>query len=129
MQQLTNVLVVDDSPTMRMLIGFALGRYTGCRVREAGNGVEALEAVERQLPDLMVVDINMPEMNGLELIAAVRRDHAAEQLPIVVITTEGSDADIRKGFQAGANEYLVKPFQPHKLHAIIDRMLERDALS
>jgi two-component system, chemotaxis family, chemotaxis protein CheY len=128
MEKLTNVLVVDDSPTMRMLIAFSLGRYNGCRVREAGNGVEAVEAVERQLPDLMVVDINMPEMNGLELIQALRRTHPADDLPIVVITTEGSDSDIRKGFQAGANEYLVKPFQPHKLHAIIDRMLERDAV-
>lgn len=123
--QLCDVLVVDDSPTMRMLIAFALGKYWGCEIRQAGNGVEALEACSQKKPDLMVVDINMPEMNGLELIAAVRTGVLCPKVPIVVITTEGSDDDIRRGMQAGATEYLVKPFQPHKLHGIIDRMFER----
>lgn len=122
---LNSVLVVDDSPTMRMLIVFSLSRYVGCTVEHAGNGVEALEVIARNKPDLMVADINMPEMNGLELIKKVREIHPKAALPIVVITTEGSDEDIRKGFQAGATEYLVKPFQPHKLHAIVDRLLDR----
>jgi len=120
--QLKDVIVVDDSKTMRMLISFALGKYWGCQIREAGNGVEALERLAESTPDLMVVDINMPEMNGLELITNVRRDPTKRSLPIVVITTEGSDQDIRKGMQAGATEYLVKPFQPQKLYAIIDRL-------
>jgi two-component system chemotaxis response regulator CheY len=124
--QLTDVIVVDDSKTMRMLISFALGKYWGCQIREAGNGVEALERLTEKAPDLMIVDINMPEMNGLELIANVRRDPTRKDLPIVVITTEGSDEDIRKGMQAGATEYLVKPFQPQKLYAIIDRLEDRE---
>lgn len=122
---LRDVLVVDDSPTMRMLISFALGKYWGCDIRQAGNGVEALQCTAQKAPDLMVVDINMPEMNGLELIRAVRSDPITANVPIVVITTEGSDEDIRRGMQAGATEYLVKPFQPQKLHAIVDRMFER----
>jgi two-component system, chemotaxis family, chemotaxis protein CheY len=126
-EALRDILIVDDSPTMRMLISFSLSLYDGCTVRQAGNGVEALERIAEAAPDLMVVDINMPEMNGLELIEAVRRTHAKDILPIVVITTEGSDDDIRKGFQAGANDYLVKPFQPQKLQAIVDRMLARSA--
>jgi two-component system chemotaxis response regulator CheY len=64
----------------------------------------------------------MPEMNGLELIRTVRKDPDKKSLPIVVLTTEGSDEDIRKGMLAGATEYLVKPFQPQKLHSIIDRL-------
>lgn len=123
--ELNDVLIVDDSPTMRMLIAFALGKYWGCEIRQAGNGVEALACVATRKPDLMVVDINMPEMNGLELIEAVRADSRVADTPIVVITTEGSDDDIRRGMQAGATEYLVKPFQPQKLHAILDRMFER----
>lgn len=124
MQQLKNVLVVDDSPTMRMLIAFSLGKYEGCAIDQAGNGIEALEHLATGKPDFMVVDINMPEMNGLELIAEVRRTHDKTALPIVVITTEGSDEDIRKGFQAGATEYLVKPFQPQKLQAIVERLMD-----
>ena len=121
---LSDVIVTDDSKTMRMLISYALtGKYgTDCQVRHAANGVEALERLAEKTPDLMVVDINMPEMNGLELIENVRRDPSKSSLPIVVITTEGSDDDIRRGMQAGATEYLVKPFQPQKLYAIIDRL-------
>lgn len=115
-----DVLIVDDSPTMRTLIGFSLGLFDGMTYREAGNGIEALEAIARKRPDLMVVDINMPEMNGLELIEAVRRDD--KTTPIVVVTTQGSDEDVRKGLQAGATEYLVKPFQPHKLQSIVERL-------
>lgn len=122
--QLTDVLIVDDSPTMRMLIAFALGKYGDLDVRQAGNGVEALAMMATKAPDLLVVDINMPEMNGLELIGNVRQDASLADLPIVVVTTEGSDDDVRRGMQAGANEYLVKPFQPHKLHAVIDRMFD-----
>ncbi len=120
--QLEDVLIVDDSKTMRMLVSFALGKYWGCQIREAANGVEALERVAERVPDLMVVDINMPEMNGLELIRNIRKDPDKKSLPIVVLTTEGSDEDIRKGMLAGATEYLVKPFQPQKLHSIIDRL-------
>ena len=120
--QLEDVLIVDDSKTMRMLVSFALGQYWGCQIREAANGVEALERVSERVPDLMVVDINMPEMNGLELIKSIRKDPDKKELPIVVLTTEGSDEDIRKGMLAGATEYLVKPFQPQKLHSIIDRL-------
>jgi two-component system chemotaxis response regulator CheY len=121
--QLNDVIVVDDSPTMRMLVAFALRKYVGLEIREAGNGVEALEVLARKTTDLMVVDINMPEMNGLELIKAIRADPDNAELPIIVITTEGSDEDIRRGLQAGATEYLVKPFQPQKLHSILDRLM------
>ena len=125
--QLNDVIIVDDSPTMRMLVAFALRKYVGLEIREAGNGVEALEVLARKPTDLMVVDINMPEMNGLELIKAVRSDPDNADLPIIVITTEGSDDDIRRGLQAGATEYLVKPFQPQKLHSILDRLMSPGA--
>lgn len=125
MGRLRDVLIVDDSSTMRMLISFALGKYAGCGIREAGSTAEGLERVAEQKPDLMVVGINMDGAGGLELISSVRARHEAGSLPIVVITSEGSDEDISKGLQAGATEYLVKPFQPHKLHAVVDRLFEK----
>jgi two-component system chemotaxis response regulator CheY len=115
-------MVVDDSPTMRALVSFSLAGYDLSEIREAGNGLEALEGLAEKGVDLMVVDINMPEMNGIELIKSVRRDSTIASIPIVVLTTEGSDDDIRRGLEAGATEYLVKPFQPLKLHAVIDRI-------
>src|SRR5574340_344562 len=122
--ELKDVMVVDDSPTMRTLVGFALGKYWACEVRHAGNGIEAIDALDRKCPDLMVVDINMPKMDGLELISTIRaRTDGVVDVPIVVLTTEGSDDDIRRGMQAGATAYLGKPFQPQKLHTIIDRLL------
>lgn len=115
-----DVLIVDDSPTMRTLIGYSLGIFTGVTYREAGNGVEALESMEEKRPDLLVVDVNMPGMNGFDLIRSVRRDD--QSTPIVLLTIQGSDDDVKQGLQAGATEYLVKPFQPHKLQAIVHRL-------
>lgn len=117
---INDVLIVDDSPTMRTLISFSLALFENMSYREASNGIEALEAIARSKPDLMVVDINMPEMNGIELISAVRADDKIT--PIVVVTTQGSDEDVRRGLQAGATEYLIKPFQPQKLQTIIRRL-------
>ncbi|MDZ4181009.1 MAG: response regulator [Coriobacteriia bacterium] len=128
--QLRDAIVIDDSKTMRTLISFALTGFSdsSCQIRQAANGVEGLERLAEATPDLIVVDINMPEMNGLEFIENVRRDPSKRKLPIVVITTEGSDEDIRRGMQAGATEYLVKPFQPQKLFAIIERLGDRGTL-
>lgn len=123
--QLNDVLIVDDSPTMRMLVSFALGKHWVCDIRHAGNGIEALAEAGVKRPDLMMVDINMPEMDGLELISRVRSTAALKDVPIIVITSEGTPADVQKGMEAGATAYLVKPFQPQKLQAVIDHMFER----
>lgn len=107
---------------MRMLVAFALAKYWQCEVRHATNGVEGLAEARRARPHLMVVDINMPEMDGLELIQELRSDEGLADVPVVVLTTEGSQEDVRRGMQAGATAYLVKPFQPQKLHAIVEQI-------
>jgi two-component system chemotaxis response regulator CheY len=104
------VLVVDDSRAMRAILARML-REVGCEVDEASNGREALEVIQtRGLPELMLVDWNMPEMNGLELIRAMRGDAAKRDVSIMMVTTEIETAQVVRALAAGANEYLMKPF-------------------
>jgi two-component system, chemotaxis family, chemotaxis protein CheY len=103
-------LVIDDSRTVRIIIGQIL-REIGMEVLEAVNGLEALEQI-KQNPDveLMLVDWNMPEMNGLELVQAVRRDTRFASLPLMMVTTETEMAQVIRALDAGAQEYVMKPF-------------------
>ena len=86
-------LVVEDSPTMRQLITFALKRIPGSKVVEASDGIDALKKLSTNKIDMILTDINMPIMDGLKLVSMVRNDPAHKALPIIVITTEGADAD------------------------------------
>jgi two-component system chemotaxis response regulator CheY len=104
------VLVVDDSRAMRAILARML-REVGCEVVEAGNGREALEVVrEGGVPALLLVDWNMPEMNGLELVRALRGELGERDVPIMMVTTEIETAQVVRALAAGANEYLMKPF-------------------
>ena len=118
------VLIVDDSELTRdMLVGVAQrGNFT---VDEAVNGREGLARLRANRPDLILTDIDMPVMNGFELIEAVRRDPALEEIPIIVLTTRGSDEDKRRAMVAGANAYIVKTdFSQQTLHETLDRLLD-----
>ena len=119
-----NVLIVDDSPTMRRLIIFSLKKFADFKIVEAGNGLEALQKISTDPFGLFLVDINMPEMNGLEFIQNLRKSPGYDRVPIIVITTEGSEEDKRKAYEAGATEYVTKPFQPPALHGIVERALQ-----
>jgi len=103
-------LVIDDSRTVRLILGGIL-RELGMEVLEAGNGVEAL-AQARQHPDIevMLVDWNMPEMNGIDFVRAVRAEPAFSSVPILMVTSEAQGTQVAQALQAGANEYLMKPF-------------------
>ena len=103
-------LVIDDSRAVRMLIGNIL-REAGIGVVEAANGVEALGQMERN-PDvgLMLVDWNMPEMNGLDLMRTVRARRAYDAVRILMVTSEAQGEQVTRALNAGANEYLMKPF-------------------
>lgn len=104
------ILVVDDSKTIRMIIGRTLTAL-GYQVAEAGNGKEALNAVRADGEiRLALVDWNMPEMNGLEFVQAVRADDAIKALPIMMVTTESEMGNVKKALEAGANEFVMKPF-------------------
>lgn len=115
-------LVIDDSRTVRMIIGNIL-RELGIEVVEAGNGLEALDQIQR-FPDisLMLLDWNMPQMNGFELLRAVRADRAYDRVRILMVTSESQSEQVLRALTAGANEYLMKPFNKEVLVAKLHLM-------
>lgn len=120
------ILIVDDSATMRSMLSTALEELgTPVKITEASSGFEAL----RQLPtddfDLVVTDINMPDINGLELVSFVKRNQRYSRVPLVIVSTEGADRDRAKGIELGADAYLVKPFDPSELRSIVLDLLAR----
>jgi two-component system, chemotaxis family, chemotaxis protein CheY len=102
-------LVIDDSRTVRAIIGKIL-REVGLEVIEAANGREGLEQLQRAGAELVLVDWNMPEMDGLEFIRAVRADRAHDAVRIMMVTTETEQEQVIRALDAGANEYMMKPF-------------------
>jgi CheY-like chemotaxis protein len=114
------VLVVDDSKLLHRIFELML---RNCAVVHAGDGVEGLERLGQQPDvDLILLDMNMPRMNGLEFLAQVKADPAKAKIPVIVITTEGKEADAERGIQAGASAYLRKPFKNEELMAAIDKV-------
>jgi len=113
------ILVTEDSPTMRSLLVAAIEAMDGYRVIEASSGFDALRLLPREHVDLIITDINMPDINGLELISYVRDNPNYRAIPLFIISTEGSERDRERGLSLGADEYLVKPFQPEKLQQLI----------
>jgi two-component system chemotaxis response regulator CheY len=116
-------LVVEDSPTMRQLITFALKRIPGCRIVEANDGIDALKKLSTQKFDVILTDINMPIMDGLKLVSMVRNDPVHKAIPIVIITTEGADEDRKRGLALGANAYIAKPIQTVDLLNVVNKIL------
>ena len=109
-----SILIVDDSQLVLDINSFALSS-AGFEVYTAPGGHEALEIMSTEDIDIVVVDINMPGMDGYTVIRKMRADKALQEMPAIIITTEAEAADKKKGFDAGANAYLVKPFQPEEL--------------
>jgi two-component system chemotaxis response regulator CheY len=110
-------LVIDDSRTVRLIIAQVLCEL-GMEVLEAADGLEALEQLERH-PDveLLLVDWNMPQMNGYDFVRAVRSNHAYDPVRILMVTTENQSEQVSRALDAGANEYLMKPFAKEDLVA------------
>jgi two-component system chemotaxis response regulator CheY len=120
-----NVLVVEDSKAIRSMIRMALEEAGGFLVAEAGNGFEALKALPMQPLDLIITDINMPDINGLELIGYVKSNPAYSTIPLVIVSTEKTEEDKKRGLALGASGYVVKPFKKEDLMAIVMQVLER----
>ena len=117
-------LVVEDSPTMRQLIVFALSRIRGLTVIEADDGVDALKKLAGTRFDIILTDINMPIMDGLKLVKRVRSDPIHKDTPIIIITTEGSQEDRQRALQLGANAYITKPIQAPQVIAKVKELLK-----
>ncbi len=112
-----NVLIVDDSSSMRAVIkraikvsGFNVGQYL-----EAGDGREALDVLKDQWVDIVLTDINMPHMNGMELITEIKADGMLRSIPVVMVTTEGSEKRVQESMELGASGYIKKPFLPEDM--------------
>ena len=119
---MANILVVDDSTTMRQMICFTLTSVNHT-VTEAPNGVEGLKLAINGKFDLIVSDVNMPEMDGIEMVKAIRALPAYKSIPILMITTEFQAEEKQKGKAAGATGWIVKPFNPEVLLNILDKVL------
>ena len=118
------ILIVEDSPTMRQLLVFALKRVRGAEIIEASDGMDGLRKVTSDHFDLALVDINMPVMDGLKLISLIRAEDGLREMPIVVITTEGASEDRDRAMVLGASEYLTKPIQANRVLSVAKSMLK-----
>lgn len=118
------VLVVDDDPQVLGLLRLNF-EMEGYEVSCANDGTEALEAVSREVPDLVVCDVMMPGIDGLEVVRRLRADPATAHLPVVVLSAKAMRSDLRAGIEAGADEYVTKPFDPVELIDVVSRLLAK----
>lgn len=116
------ILTVDDSSSIRQMISFTLTQ-AGHRVVEAMDGMEALQKLAKTVPDLMITDLNMPRMDGMELVRKVREIPALKFLPILFLTTEGQEQKRQQARAAGATGWIVKPFKAEQLVTIVQKVL------
>ena len=105
-----NILLVDDSKTVRQLLKLVLAKHLSCEITEAQDGLEAVEMLSKAAYDLVITDINMPNMNGLALTRKIRGELSLD-VPIIIVTTMGKEKDRDKGLELGANSYVTKPIQ------------------
>ncbi len=119
-----SILIVEDSSTMRSLIASTLESLGDYEVIEAGSGFEALKILPGRRFDLIITDINMPDINGLELVNFVRSHPRYRETPLMIVTTEKSAEDRAKGIALGANTYITKPFAAEALKAAVLQLLD-----
>jgi len=118
------VLVVDDSPTMRRMVIASLHHLRGISFDQAGSGLEAIERLALAPVHLMILDLNMPDIHGLEVLEFVRRHQVFRTMPVIVLTTRGDETSRTATLAAGASVYLTKPYEPHALARHVRELLE-----
>jgi two-component system, chemotaxis family, chemotaxis protein CheY len=116
------IMTVDDSASVRQMVGFALTQ-AGYAVTEASDGKDALAKLNGSGAEMIITDLNMPNMNGIDLIKAVRAEPKYKFIPIIMLTTESQDARKQEGKSAGATGWIVKPFKPEQLLAVVKKVL------
>jgi DNA-binding response OmpR family regulator len=118
------ILAADDDEDILQLVVFRLER-SGYAVLQARDGEEALQLALTHTPDLAVLDVMMPKLNGFEVTRRLRAADATKRMPIIILTARAQDSDVQEGFDAGADDYLRKPFSPQELRARVQAILER----
>lgn len=121
---MAKILVAEDERDIRDLIAFTL-RFAGYEVVTVANGAEAVEVVNAEMPNLILMDVRMPRMTGYEACAAIKADDAVKHIPVVFLSAKGQESEIRTGLDAGATEYLLKPFAPDELTQRVRELLEK----
>lgn len=121
------VLVVDDSPIMRQFVVLALQRLPQLQIEEAGDGIEALKRLASGDFDLLLSDIHMPLIDGMKLLSLIRKDPVCRQMPVIIITTEGSNITRERALALGANAYLTKPLQTAALVETVRQLLAAES--
>jgi len=117
------VMVIDDEPDIVKLVKISL-EMANFEVIEAFSGKEALEKVQKTVPDLFLLDIMMPEMNGYEVCQKLKGEEKTRNVPVVMLTAKGQKGDAEQGLKVGADDYIIKPFDPYELGEQIHEMLQ-----
>lgn len=120
-----NILVVEDEEAIQELVRYNLSRE-GFMVQEAASGEEALERVHKQAPALILLDLMLPELDGLEVCKRLKSDERTQHIPIIMLTAKSEDADVVTGLELGADDYITKPFSPRVLVARVRALLRRN---
>ncbi len=121
---MANILIAEDEPDIRDLITFTL-QFAGHQVTATPNGEEAYHKAIEILPDLILMDVRMPRMNGYDSCRLIKAHEKTRDIPVVFLSAKGQDAEIQTGFEAGAVEYIVKPFSPDQLTESVEAILTR----
>jgi len=126
MMELSKILIVDDSQLIHSMYRLVLNRYKNCKIVDAMNGLEALDVLSRENDfDLILLDINMPVMNGLQFMEKIKKENLYRNIPTIVISTEGKEEDTLMALKLGAAGYVVKPFKPHMLYELIEKIVSK----
>lgn len=123
---MNQVLIVEDDADIRELVAFKL-RQVGYDVRTAGNGEEGLQLAVDTPPDVVILDLMMPKLSGLEVCRELRSNDDTATIPIIMLTAKAQEADVERGFELGATDYVIKPFSPRELVSRVQAALGRTA--
>ena len=118
------ILIAEDERDIRDLVAFTL-RFAGHEVVAVGNGEEAVEAARQEMPELILMDVRMPRMTGYEACEKMKSDPSLQVIPVVFLSAKGQESEIRTGLEAGADEYLLKPFAPAELTMRVAELLQK----
>jgi CheY-like chemotaxis protein len=121
---MARILIAEDEPDIRELVAFTL-RFAGHEVTPTSNGEEALQQASIVVPDLILMDVRMPKMTGYDACRAMKADPALKDIPVVFLSAKGQDSEIQTGLDAGAEDYLLKPFAPDQLTERVKAILSK----
>jgi len=121
---MARILIAEDEPDIRELVAFTL-RFAGHEVTTTANGEEALKQASQIIPDLVLMDVRMPRMTGYDACRAMKSNPALKNIPVVFLSAKGQDSEIQTGLDAGAEEYLLKPFAPYQLTERVKAILTK----